>query len=240
MGGLWRPGQLPRTSAEARHGDSSPPEPAIAREQTSLAAATSSLAGVLGRQIYGSKNGVTAWPVLGGRDNDVDSFKEGFEQLLGLANEGGIMNATEMVRCIGQCPRGSRRQACQVEVRAARHGGRLKADPEGTCQRILPRLHEFRESLMEKQHRLNAERSNLARGRRSALEPLPVFEHRVADMETSGPVKSDRGPRTGYLALSPQPPERAREGPPRLYGGERHLGTSPIRGAPGEKRTACW
>ena len=124
--------------------------------------------------------------LAGDQDFDVDTFVEEFEELVALANEGKGMNHTEMVRCIGSCLKGARKQAYRVELRAARHDGRLKEAPEEVYRQIILRLQEFKEGLLEKQQRLNAEWRVLARGKRSALEFLPVFENTVAEMEMAG------------------------------------------------------
>ena len=67
------------------------------------------------------------------------------------------MSPIEMVRTIGNCLKGSRKQAYKVEVRAARQNGRLKEHPDAAYASIIARLQEFREGLLEKQQRLNGE-----------------------------------------------------------------------------------
>ena len=54
-----------------------------------------------------------------------------------------------------------------------------------------------------KQQRLNGEWKNLSRGRKTALEFMPVFESRVSEMELAGMGKSDRDLLLGYLGLIP-------------------------------------
>ena len=60
------------------------------------------------------------WPSLGDNDFDVDAFFEEFEKKCGLANNGRGMAPIEMVRTLGNCVKGSRKQAYKVELRAAR------------------------------------------------------------------------------------------------------------------------
>ena len=115
---------------------------------------------------------MASWPSLGGQDVDVDSFIEEFEELMGLANDGKGMHATERVHCIRSCLRGSRIQAFQREVRAARREGRLQRDPHGGCQRILERLREFKVSLMERHQRVSSQWNRLSRDQPSAAEFL--------------------------------------------------------------------
>ena len=60
------------------------------------------------------------WPTLGDNDHDVELFVEEFEEIGGLANNSKGMSPIEMVRTIGNCLKGWRKQAYKVEVRAAR------------------------------------------------------------------------------------------------------------------------
>ena len=99
------------------------------------------------------------------------------------------------VLCLGPCQKGSRKQAYKVELRAARHDGRLKSQPETVYNAIVARLQEFKEGLLE----WNA----LSRGKKTALEFLPVFESIVSEMEMAGMGKSDRDLLLGYLASIP-------------------------------------
>ena len=113
------------------------------------------------------------------------------------------MSPIEMVRTIGSCLKGSRKQAYKVELRTARQDGRLKEHPDAVYASIIARLQEFREGLLEKQQRLNGEWKNLSRGRKTALEFMPVFESLVSEMELAGMGKSDRDLLLGYLGLIP-------------------------------------
>ena len=108
-----------------------------------------------------------------------------------------------MVRTLGSCLKGSRKQAYKVELKAARHDGRLKQHPDIVYQSIIERLQEFKEGLLEKQQRLNGEWMALSRGKKTALEFLPVFEALVSEMELSGMGKSDRDLLLTYLSLIP-------------------------------------
>ena len=100
--------------------------------------------------------------------------------------------------------------AYRVELKQARHAGRLAADPDEVYRSLKDRLLEFRESLLDKQQRINAEWRTLARGKMSALEFQASFESVVAEMELAGMGKSDRDLLLGYLALIP-PGHRADE-----------------------------
>ena len=51
---------------------------------------------------------------------------------------------------------------------------------------IQERLLEFRETLMERQARVEQEFDSLARGGKSALECLPHFEKAVSEMQPAG------------------------------------------------------
>ncbi|MDA8582659.1 hypothetical protein N9L68_00470, partial [bacterium] len=108
-----------------------------------------------------------------------------------------------MLRTLGNCLRCSRKQAYQVEVKSARHDGRLKDHPDAVYGAIVARLQEFKEGLLEKQQRLNGEWKVLARGKKSALEFRPILESLVSEMELSGMGKSYRDLLLGYLARIP-------------------------------------
>ncbi|CAK0840013.1 unnamed protein product, partial [Prorocentrum cordatum] len=181
--------------------------------EPSLAAALQGLAGALGRRADKKSSTIQvkphySLPTLGDGDFDVESFVEVFEEMVGLANDGSGMSATEMVRVLGTCLKGSRQRADKVELKQARRSGRLAADPDEVYQSLKERLMEFKEGLLEKQQRLNAEWRTLSRGRMSALEFQATFENIVAEMELAGMGKSDRDLLLGYLALIP-PAHRA-------------------------------
>ena len=146
------------------------------------------------------------------------------------------MSPIEMVRTIGNCLKGSRKQAYKVEVRAARQNGRLKEHPDAVLGAIIARLQEFREGLLEKQQRLNGEWTNLSRGRKTALEFMPVFESLVSEMELAGIGKSDRDLLLRYLGLIPanHRPDvlRDRARTPTLMGPCRSRGASKRGGRP--------
>ncbi|CAK0835569.1 unnamed protein product [Prorocentrum cordatum] len=179
----------------------------------SLAAALQGLAGALGQRADKKSSTIQvkphySLPTLGDGDFDVDSFVEEFEEMVGLANDGAGMSATEMVRVLGTCLKGSRQRAYKVELQQARRSGRLSADPDEVYQSLKERLMEFKEGLLEKQQRLNAEWRTLSRGKMSALEFQATFENIVAEMELAGMGKSDRDLLLSYLALIP-PSHRA-------------------------------
>ncbi|CAK0832647.1 unnamed protein product [Prorocentrum cordatum] len=181
--------------------------------EPSLAAALQGLAGALGRRADKKSSTIQvkphySLPTLGDGDFDVDSFVEEFEEMVGLANDGSGMSATEMVRVLGTCLKGSRQRAYKVELKQARRSGRLAADPDEVYQSLKERLMEFKEGLLEKQQRLNAEWRTLSRGKMSALEFQATFENIAAEMELAGMGKSDRDLLLGYLALIP-PAHRA-------------------------------
>ena len=60
-------------------------------------------------------------------------------------------------------------------IRSARNSGRLASNPAAVYNEIKERLLEFRETLMERQARVEQEFDSLARGGKSALEFLPHF-----------------------------------------------------------------
>ncbi|CAK0865466.1 unnamed protein product, partial [Prorocentrum cordatum] len=213
-------GAAPATPAFPLFGEDLPPGlpprggPAEAgAAEPSLAVALQGLAGALGRRADKKSSTIQvkpqySLPTLGDGDFDVDSFVEEFEEMVGLANDGAGMSATEMVRVLGTCLKGSRQRAYKVELKQARRSGRLAADPDEVYQSLKERLMEFKEGLLEKQQRLNAEWRTLSRGKMSALEFQATFENIVAEMELAGMGKSDRDLLLSYLALIP-PAHRA-------------------------------
>ena len=62
-----------------------------------------------------------------------------------------------MIRTLGGCLKGSRKQAFNVEVRSARAKALIQSNPEFVYQALVERLGEFKEGVMEKQQRLNRE-----------------------------------------------------------------------------------
>ena len=56
-----------------------------------------------------------------------------------------------MIRTLGECLKGSRKQAFTVEVRSARAKALIQSNPEFVYQSLVERLGEFKEGLMEKQ-----------------------------------------------------------------------------------------
>ena len=72
-----------------------------------------------------------------------------------MANNSKGMSHVEMVRAVGNCLRGSRKQAYNVKLKSARHDGRLKGRPDACYCAIVARLQQFKEGILEKQQRLN-------------------------------------------------------------------------------------
>ena len=86
-------------------------------------------------------------------DDDGYGFFEEFEEICGLANNSKGMSPIEMVHTLGSCLKGSRKHAYKVELKTARHDGRLKEHPDAVYSAIIARLQEFKEGLLEKQQR---------------------------------------------------------------------------------------
>lgn len=155
---------------------------------------------------------------MGESDFDVETFIEEFEEICGLAKNSKGMSYMEMVRTLGGCLKGSRKQAYKVELKAARHDGRRKEHPDAVYISSVERLQDFKEGLLEKQQRLSGEWKILTRGKKSALEFLPVFEALASEMELSGMGQSDRDLLLGCLALIPpaRPWRRCPQGSPHV------------------------
>ena len=172
-----------------------------------MAGAVGRLAEVLEQQTHvrsGKPSNITVepqiqWPAFGDHDDDADGFFEDVEEICGLANNGQGMAPKEMIRTLGGCLKGSRKQEFNDDVRSARAKAFIQSNPEFVYQALVERLGEFKEGAMEKQQRLNREWGELKRGKKTALEFLPVFEGMVAEMELAGLGKSDRDLLLPYL-----------------------------------------
>ena len=126
------------------------------------------------------------WPTFGDADHDADTFFEDFEEICALANNSKGMSFIEMIRTLGGCLKGSRKQAYTVEVKAARQKGHFHMHPETVYNSLAKRLTEFKEGVLEKQQRLSREWAELKRGKKTALEVLPIFDSMVSEMELAG------------------------------------------------------
>ena len=132
------------------------------------------------------------WPSLDDADADIDDFLERFEETVGLANDGMGMAERERLRVLGSCLKQSRQKVYRVVTKAARRTGELERDPGAVYQQIVLRLQEFKEGLIEKQTRISREWDALTKGKLTALQFLPLFEHLVSELELCGLAKGER------------------------------------------------
>ena len=86
------------------------------------------------------------------------------------------MSDLERLRCLGNCLQQSRKKVYRVILKETRRSGLLRTDPGAVYETIRGRLMEFRETLLEKQNRVEGEYHNLSKGSLSALQFLPLFE----------------------------------------------------------------
>jgi len=139
------------------------------------------------------------WPKLADNDQDIDSFFEELEDVCGLANDAKGMSDLERLRCLGNCLQQSRKKVYRVILKETRRSGLLRTDPGAVYETIRGRLMEFRETLLEKQNRVEGEYHNLSKGSLSALQFLPLFEAVTSEMDLSGVGLSERQLLLGYL-----------------------------------------
>ena len=74
--------------------------------------------------------------------------------MTGLANDGRGMKVADMLLTLGQCLKGSKLLIYQNILRTARRTGEVDSDPQKVYDEIIHRLEEFRESLLERQRRV--------------------------------------------------------------------------------------
>jgi len=136
-------------------------------------------------------NPVIRWPTLGDRDNDVDNFLEEFTSMTGLANDGRGMKVSEMLLTLGSCLEGSKKLVYQHLMRVARRLGRVKTSPQEVFDEVVARLSEFKESLLERQRRVQGEFEDLTKRNLSALNFLPLFERACDELDQANLHKGD-------------------------------------------------
>ena len=94
------------------------------------------------------------WPSLSDTDLDVVTFIDEYEDVVGLANDGRGMPIREKLRCFGQSLKQSRAKVYKVVLKDARLKGHLDSDPQRVYADVCVRLLEFRESVLERQNRV--------------------------------------------------------------------------------------
>eukprot|EP00969_Alexandrium_andersonii_P262515 11605324-Alexandrium_andersonii.AAC.1 len=78
------------------------------------------------------------------------------------------MNAREKLRVLQNCLKQSRSKVYRVVVRAAQHSGELESNPKAVYDRVIGRLMEFKEGLIEQQTRADREYEACSKGKYSA------------------------------------------------------------------------
>ena len=100
---------------------------------------------------------------------------------------------------MGNCLKQSRKKVCRVILKETRRSGLLRTDPGAVYETIRGRLMEFRETILERQNRVENEYANLTKGTLSALQFLPTFEAVTSEMDLCGVGLSERQLLLGYL-----------------------------------------
>ena len=70
------------------------------------------------------------------------------------------MSDLERLRCLGNCLQQSRKKVYRVILKETRRSGLLRTDPGAVYETTRGRLMEFRETLLEKQNRVEGEYHN--------------------------------------------------------------------------------
>ena len=149
-------------------------------------------------------NTTCKFPILGDDDKDPDLWKEEFEGILAMANDGRGMMAQEKLITLEQCVKQSRAEVFHVVKRAKRASGEWVSSPDLCYADIMDRLLEFKDSLVQKQTKLDREWSaDMPKGKLSARQFQPVFEKLASALDRVGLGKTDRELYLGYLRRLP-------------------------------------
>ena len=139
------------------------------------------------------------WPKLADNDTDIDSFMDEFNAVTQLANDGRGMKVADKLLTLGQCLQGSKLLIYQNLVKNARRNMEIQTNPQKVYDEIVRRMEEFRESLLERQRRIQRDYQDIVKGRLSALQFLPIYELAVDELTQVGLGKSDTDLLLAYL-----------------------------------------